>query len=35
MSVIFATVEVLDWLLTFMSATRSRAAMGYDKAVEA
>ena len=31
----FATVEVLDWLLTFMSAARSRAAMGYDKAVAA
>ena len=29
----FATVEVLDWLLAFMSAARSRAAMGYDKAV--
>ena len=31
----FATVEVLDWLLAFMSAARSRTAMGYDKAVEA
>ena len=31
----FATVEVLDWLLTFMSAAHSRAAIGYDKAVEA
>ncbi len=31
----FATVETLDWLLSFMSAARSRAAMGYDKAVAA
>lgn len=27
----FATAEILDWLLTFMSAARSLAAMGYDK----